>query len=72
MRGVRDSTWSSCLGAIQRPAARPDPSAGSWVRALVCSARRAAQFYGGEVTQARDLTSKLDDNRAKYGWGFTV
>jgi len=34
----------------------------SWVRALVCSACRAAQFYGGKVTQARDLTSKLDDD----------
>ena len=45
----------------------------SWVRALVCSARRAAQFYGSKVTQARDLTSKLDDDdRAKYGRGFTV
>ena len=51
MRGVRDSTWPFCLGAVQRPAARPDPSAGSWVRALVCSACRAAQFYGGKVTQ---------------------
>ena len=39
----------------------------SWVRALVGSARRAAQFYGREVTQVRDLTSKLDDDLAKYG-----
>jgi len=63
-----------CLGAVQRPAARPDPSAGSWVRAFVCSARRAAQFYGGKVTQARDLTSKLanddrdEDREGVYGF----
>jgi hypothetical protein len=31
-------------------------------------ARRAAQFYGGKVTQVGDLTSKLaNDDRAKYG-----
>jgi hypothetical protein len=70
---VRDSTWPFCLGAVQRPAARPDPPTGSWIRAFVCSARRAAQFYGSKVTQARDLTSKLDDDdRAKYGRGFKV
>jgi hypothetical protein len=70
---VRDSTWPFCLGAVQRPAARPDPPTGSWIRAFVCSARRAAQFYGSKVTQARDLTSKLDDDdRAKYGPGFKV
>ena len=72
MRGVRDSTWPFCLGAVQRPAARRDPSAGSWVPALVCSARQPAQCNGGKVTQARDLTSELDDDRAKYGRGFMV
>jgi hypothetical protein len=51
---------------------RCDLSVGSWVRALVGSACRAAQFYGGKVTQARDLTSTFDDDRAKCGGGFTV
>jgi len=46
MRGVRDSTWPFCLDAVQRPAARPDPSAGSWVRALVCSARPVLRRQG--------------------------
>src|SRR5260370_8193116 len=55
MRGVRDSIWPFCLGAVQRPDARPDPSAGSWVRALVCSARRAAQCYGGKVRRPATL-----------------
>ena len=66
--------WPFCLSAVQRPAARPDPSASSWVRALVCSARRAAQCYGGQGTQARDLTSKLanddrvEDREGVYGF----
>jgi hypothetical protein len=43
------------------------------VGSFVSSARRAAQFYGSKVTQVRDLTSKLaNDDRAKYGRGFTV
>ena len=42
------------------------------VGSFVSSAYAAAQFYSGKVTQARDLTSKLDDDRAKYGRGFTV
>ena len=37
------------------------------VGSFVCSAHGAAQFYGREVTQVRDLTSKLDDDLAKYG-----
>ena len=46
MRGVRDSTWPFCLGAVQRPAVQPDPSAGSWVRALVSSARPVLRRQG--------------------------
>jgi hypothetical protein len=41
---------------------RPRDLIRSWVRAPVGSACRAAQFYGGKVTQACDLTSKLDDD----------
>jgi hypothetical protein len=43
------------------------------VGSFVSSAHGAAQCNGGKATQARDLTSKLDDDdRAKYGRGFTV
>jgi len=57
----------ACGTALGRPAwvrfsVRPREVIRSWVRALVGSACRAAQFYGGKVTQARDLTSKLDDD----------
>jgi len=68
----------ACGTALGRPAwvrfsVRPRDLIRSWVRALVGSACRAAQFYGGKVTQARDLTSKLaNDDRAKCGRGFTV
>jgi hypothetical protein len=68
----------ACGTALGRPAwvrfsVRPRDLMRSWVRALVGSACRAAQFYGGKVTQARDLTSKLaNDDRAKCGRVFTV
>ena len=69
----------ACGTALGRPAwvrfsVRPRDLIRSWVRALVGSACRAAQFYGGKVTQARDLTSKLanddrdEDREGVYGF----
>ena len=41
------------------------------VGSFVSSAHGAAQFYGGKVTQARDLTSKLaNDDRDRTARGF--
>jgi hypothetical protein len=64
---------ASHLGAVQRPNARLDPSVVRGFVRLYARPVGAAQCNGGKVTQARDLTSKLaNDDRAKYGRGFTV
>jgi hypothetical protein len=56
-----------CLGAVQRPDARPGLSVGSWARLF---GRRGAM---AKVTEACDLTRKLaHDDRAQGRPGFTV
>jgi hypothetical protein len=43
---VRDSTRPSCLGAVQRPTARPDPFVGSCARRFGLSGRPVLRWQG--------------------------
>jgi hypothetical protein len=66
----------ACGTALGRPAwvrfsVRPHGLIHSWVRALVGSACRAAQFYGRR-SRRPTISPPSNDDRAKCGRGFTV